>query len=436
VVDNDRRRPMRGRRVVISGLGAVSPNGVGREEFWRATKAGRSGVRAIEGFDASSLPARIAGQALDFRAEEQLSRHELKHLPRAVPLALAAAREALEDAAVGVDGLSLEERRDFAVVVGSGGGGLEFTERQFREYYLGDPKAVSLYTIPSSTPGSLSSELSMQFDLRGPSHVISTGCTSSTDALGHALSLIRYGRAERALCGGTDAPVALGIVTGFCLMKILTPSWNDEPERGSRPFSRDRDGFVLGEGAWMLLLEERELARGRGARIYAEVLGYGATCEAFHRVRLAESGEEPARAMSLALDDAGVTPQEIDYVSLHGTSTLLNDRIETRSIKRVFGARASVLPASSLKSMIGHPQGACGAAGVVSAVLAMRDGFIPPTINHDEPDPDCDLDVVPHRGREAVLRHVLCNCIGFGSKNAALVLGRHDDAATAAPAAD
>jgi 3-oxoacyl-[acyl-carrier-protein] synthase II len=427
---------MRGRRVVITGMGAVSPNGVGREEFWRATKDGRSGVRAIEGFDTSSLPARIAGQALEFRAEEQLSRHELKHLPRAVPLGLAAAREAMEDAALGIDGRSLEERRDFAVVVGSGGAGLEFTERQFREYYFGDPKAVSLYTIPSSTPGSLSSELSMQFDLRGPSHVISTGCTSSTDALGHALSLIRYGRVERVLCGGTDAPIALGIVTGFCLMKILTPSWNDQPERGSRPFSRDRDGFVLGEGAWMLLLEEREVARRRGARIYAEVLGYGATCEAFHRVRLEESGEEPARAMLLALDDAEVTPQEIDYVSLHGTSTLLNDRIETRSIKRVFGARATKVPASSLKSMVGHPQGACGAAGVVSAVLAMRDGFIPPTINVDEPDPECDLDVVPHRGREAVLRHVLCNCIGFGSKNAALVLGRHEDAATTAPAAD
>jgi 3-oxoacyl-[acyl-carrier-protein] synthase II len=349
-------------------------------------------------------------------------------------LALAAAEEALEDADLRVEGLTLGQRRDVAAVVGSGGAGLEFTERQFREYYFGDPKAVSLYTIPSSTPGSLSSELSMRFDLRGPSHVISTGCTSSTDAMGHAFSLIRYGRVGRALCGGTDAPIAPGIMTGFCLMKILTPSWNDDPQRGSRPFSKDRDGFVLGEGAWMLLLEELELAERRGARIYAEVLGYGATCEAFHRVRLDESGEEPARAMQLALDDAGLAPGQIDYVGLHGTSTQLNDRIETRAVKQVFGPRATALPASSLKSMIGHPQGACGAAGVVSAVLAMRDGFIPPTINRDAPDPNCDLDVVPHRGRAADLRHVLCNCIGFGSKNAALVIGRWGEGARATPA--
>jgi 3-oxoacyl-[acyl-carrier-protein] synthase II len=205
-------------------------------------------------------------------------------------------------------------------------------------------------------------------------------------------------------------------------MKIMTTSWNDEPERGSRPFSRDRDGFVLAEGSWMLVLESLDSALERGARIYGEILGYGSTCEAFHRVRLEESGEEPARAMHLALEDAGVPADEVDYVSLHGTSTVLNDRIETRAFKLVFGNRARDLPGSSLKSLIGHPQGASGAAGVATALLAMRDGFLPPTINHDEPDPECDLDIVANRGRPAEIRTALCNCIGFGSKNSALVL--------------
>lgn len=420
------QRPQRGRRVVVTGIGAVSPNGIGREVFWRATRSGTSGVRHIEAFDASSYPTRIAGQVQGFDCAAYLSKRELRHVPRAVPLALGAAAEALEDSGIDAAALSLEERRATGVVIGSGGAGMDFMENQIREYYLGDSKAVSLYTIPSSTPGSISSELSMRFGLRGVSHVITTGCTSSTDALGHALSLIRYGRLDRVLAGGVDAPIAPGIFIGFCLMKILTPSWNDEPERGSRPFSRDRDGFVLAEGAWVLVLEELDLARRRGARVYGELLGYGATCEAFHRVRLEESGEEPARAMQLALDDAGLAPQQIGYVNLHGTSTRLNDRIETRAVKRAFGDWVSSLPCSSLKSMIGHPQGASGAAGVAASLLALRDGFIPPTINRDEPDPECDLDVVPDRGRGQTLDAVLCNCIGFGSKNAAVVLGRID----------
>lgn len=417
-------RPLRGRRVVVTGIGAVAPNGVGREAFWSATREGKSGVRRIASFDPSSYPTQIAGEVVGFDGESVLPARDRKHVARVVPLALAAAGEALAHGALDPAAMDLEERRRFAVVVGSGGAGLEFSERQFREYYLGDPKAVSVYTIPSSTPGSLSSELSMRFDLRGPSHVLSTGCASSTDALGHALSLVRYGRADRVLSGGADAPIAPGILRGFALMKIMTPSWNDEPERGSRPFSRDRDGFVPAEGGWMLLLEELECARRRGAVILGELLGYGATCEAFHRVRLDESGEEPARAMALALEDAGIAPEEVDYLNLHGTSTALNDRVETRAVKRVFGERATSIPASSLKSVIGHPQGACGAAGVAASLLAMRDDFVPPTINRDEADPECDLDVVPHRGRAARVRTVLCNCIGFGSKNAALVLRR------------
>src|SRR5262245_49552117 len=331
------QRPVQGRRVVVTGIGALSPNGAGREAFWSATRAGRSGVRKITEFDVEHLPTRIAGTVEGFDPGTVMTSNDLKHVPRIFPLALGAAVEAVADAGLLPTDMPIEERRRFASVIGSGGAGLEFIEKQFRQYYLDDPKGVSLYTIPSSTPGSLSSEISMKLALRGPSHVISTGCTSSTDAIGHAMSLIRYGRADRVLVGGSDSPIGPGIVTGFCLMKIMSTAWNDEPERASRPFSKDRDGFVLAEGSWMLVLEERELAMARSARIYGEVAGYGATCEAFHRVRLDENGEEPARAMNLALDDAGLAAGDIDYLNLHGTSTQLNDRIETRAVKLVFG---------------------------------------------------------------------------------------------------
>ncbi len=415
-------RPARGRRVVVTGIGAVAPNGIGREAFWSASRAGRSGVRRIDAFPVDFLPTRIAGIAAEFDPSAHMGPHDLKHVPRLVPMAIAAAAEALDDAGIDVAALDLDSRRRFGVALGSGGAGMEFLERQFRQYYLGDPKGVSLYTIPTGTPGSLSSELSMRFSLRGPSHVLTTGCCSSSDAVGHALAMIRYGRADRVLAGGADSPISPGILAGFCLLKIMTTAWNAEPSRGSRPFSRDRDGFVLAEGAWMFVLEAMDTARARGATIYGELLGYGATCEAFHRVRLDENGEEPARAMELALEDAGIGPGDIDYLNLHGTSTVLNDRIETRAVKRVFGTRARDVAASCTKSLIGHPQGASGAAGLASALLALRDGYVPPTINVDVPDPECDLDVTPHAGRERSLDTALCNCIGFGSKNAALVV--------------
>lgn len=411
------------RRVVVTGLGAVSPNGIGVERFWKACREGRSGVRAIQGFEPRG-PVRIAAQVGELDADSLLPPRERKHVPRTVPLALVAAREALGDAGLDPSGLGLEEKRGLGVILGTGGGGLEFTERMYGLWYRGEERKASVYTIPSSTPGTLSSELSMAFDLRGFSHVVSTGCTSSTDALGTALDRIRLGRAERVLAGGVDAPVAPGILAAFEVMRVLSPSHADEPARASRPFSADRDGFVLGEGAWFLLLESEESARERGAEVHAEVLGYGSTCEAFHRVRLDESGEEPARAMGLALEDAGVRPEEIDYLNLHGTGTRLNDRIETRAVKLALGAHSRQVPGSSLKSMIGHPQGACGAAGVVETILALRDGVLPPTINLESPDPECDLDYVPLEARPAPLRTALCNCIGFGSKNSALVLRR------------
>ncbi|MDQ2856203.1 MAG: beta-ketoacyl-[acyl-carrier-protein] synthase family protein [Acidobacteriota bacterium] len=412
------------RRVVITGMGALTPIGIGREAFWLALRNGDSGVRRIEGFDVSDSPVKIAAQVQGFDWEAQLKPKDRKHVPRTVPLALAAAREALEDANYPTDELSLDQRRAIGVVLGTGGGGLAFTEQQYEYWYKGPRYKASVYTIPASTHGGLSSELSMAFGLRGLSHIVSTGCTSSTDALAYAAQHIALGRQDVMLSGGVDAPIAPGIMAGFNLMTVLTSDWNDEPHRASRPFSRDRSGIVVGEGAWIYVLEEFEHAVKRGARIYAEITGYGATCDAYHRVRLEESGDEPARAMGLALADAGRDPGEVDYVNLHGTSTLLNDRIETSALKQAFNSHASRIPMSATKSQIGHPQGASGAAGLGAALCAMHTNMIPPTINLDEPDPDCDLDYVPNQARAAVVNVALCNCIGFGSKNSALVIER------------
>lgn len=410
------------RRVVITGMGCVTPIGIGRAAYWNGLRNGESGVRRIESFDPAESPVKIAAEVRGFDWEAQLNPKDRKHVPRTVPLALAAAREALDDANYSPLDLSLEQRRATGVVLGTGGGGLAFTEQQYEYWYVGPVHKASVYTIPSSTHGGLSSELSMAFGLRGLSHIVSTGCTSSTDAIAYASQHIALGRQDVMLTGGVDAPIAPGILAAFNLMTVLTDAWNDEPQRASRPFSRDRSGIVLGEGAWIYVLEEFEHARERGAKIYAEVTGYGATCDAYHRVRLEESGDEPARAMRLALEDAGREPRDIDYINLHGTSTVLNDRIETSALKLAFNSYAAKIPMSATKSQIGHPQGASGAAGLGAALCAMHSNFIPPTVNLDEPDPACDLDYVPHEARAAEVRIALCNCIGFGSKNSALVI--------------
>ena len=410
------------RRVVITGMGAVSPNGVGRETFTEAILAGTSGVRRISHFDPSEIPVQIAGEVRGFDELAWVEKRERKHVSRVLPLALAAATEALNHAGLDAASLALEERRRFAVILGSGGGSQEFTEEQYRLFFLQDYRRMSLFCVPTGVMGTFSSDVSIRFGLRGPSQVITTGCTSSTDAIGYSMRLIQSGRADTVLSGGADAPISLGIMKGFILMKILTDSWNAAPEKGSRPFSADRDGFVLAEGAWMLVLEEYEHARARGAQMLAELAGYSSTCEAFHRVRLKECGEEPARAIGLAMQQAGIAAQDVDYVNLHGTSTELNDRIETQALKLALGQRAHAVPMSALKSQIGHPQGACGAAGVAATIIAMQREQIPPTINLEMPDPACDLDYVPLPGRKKPIEHAVCNCIAFGSKNSALVL--------------
>ncbi len=407
---------------MITGMGAVSPNGIGNDAFCRAALAGTSGVRKITRFDASDLPAQIAGEVSGFDEFAWVDAHERKHLSRSVPMALAASSEALQQAGIDSAKLTLTQQREIGVVLGTGGGAQDFSEENYGLYFHGKAKHASLFSIPSGTMGTMSSELSMRFGLRGMSHVITTGCTSSTDAFGYALRQIQFGFIPMLLVGGVDTPIAPGIMKGFALMKIMTSSWNHEPERASRPFSADRDGFVLAEGAWMFVIEELEHARARGARILAEVAGYGSTCEAFHRVRLQECGEEPARAIQMAMEDAEISAPDVDYVNLHGTSTQLNDRIETRALKLALGQRATDVPMSSLKSQIGHPQGASGAAGIAATLIAMTHQQIPPTINLEKPDPECDLDYVPHEGRKIAIGHAVCNCIAFGSKNSALVL--------------
>ncbi len=416
-------------RIVITGIGVVSPFGVGRERFWEHVSRGCSATRAITEFDASELACRVAAPVTgvtiddvpvldgddiwdtDYRADP-------KRYSRSALIGVIAAREAWADA-----GLRIAEP-DAGVVIGSGGGGIDVGERQYYDFFVERGKKVTPYAIPVSIVGMVSSEISISLRLRGVSHVLSCGCTSSTDAMGYAAALLRSGEAEAILSGGTDACVTPGMIFGFSRMRAVSMAYNDRPGEASRPFDKGRDGFVLGEGAWMVVLEREDRARARGATIYASIDGYGSTCDAYHRVQMAPDGEEIVRAIELAIARSGRHRDEIGYVNFHGTSTMLNDAVESRCVRQVFGEHADRLAGSSVKSMIGHPQGASGAAGVVTAALALSRGFLPPTINQRDPDPACDLDVIPNHGRAVEVGAVLCNCLGFGSKNSALVIGR------------
>jgi 3-oxoacyl-[acyl-carrier-protein] synthase II len=407
------------RRVVITGIGAVSPNGIGRENFGRACREGRSGISALT-IDTTGLRSSVAGAAKDFDPTGVMDAVELRRVPRMVPMALSASREAFGQAGLPVSAMDVGLARRIGVSLGTGGGGLAFVEDQYRTFFTSG--TGSLFSITAGTHGNLSSELSIALGLRGPSHVLSTGCTSSTDAIGYAMLLIRSGVVPMMLAGGADAPISRGILTAFEKMRVVSVRRWDIPAQASRPFCADRDGFILGEGAWMFVLEDREHALARGAAILAELAGYGSTCDAYHRVQIAPDVEEPVRAIELALADAGVSKREIGYINLHGTATVLNDRLETAAIRKCFGPDATRIPCSSTKSMIGHPQGACGAAGLATTVLSFRDGIFHPTINLDSPDPECDLDYIPQRARRLNVGAALCNCIAFGSKNSALVV--------------
>jgi 3-oxoacyl-[acyl-carrier-protein] synthase II len=391
-------------------------------------RAGASATRAVTQFDAGHLPSRVAAPVPAVSIEQATpvlgradggngGRADPRRYSKASLIAVMAASEAWSDA-----GLRLREP-GAGVLVGSGAGGIDVAERQYAEFFGDGLKRVTPYAIPVSIVGMISSEISIALELRGVSHVMSTGCTSSTDAIAYAASLIRSGEAEVMMSGGADACVTPGMLFGFARMQAVSTRYNERPEEASRPFDRGRDGFVLGEGAWMVVLEREDRARARGATIYATVDGYGSTCDAYHRVQMDPAGAEIVRAMQLAVGRSGRALEEIGYVNYHGTSTVLNDAVESRCVRRLFGRLADRVPGSSTKSMIGHPQGASGAAGIVTSALALRAGLLPPTINLDDPDPACDMDFIPNAPREAAPAAALCNCLGFGSKNSAIVLG-------------
>jgi len=414
-------------RVVISGIGVVSPFGVGRVRFWEHISHGCSGTKAITEFDASSYPCQVAASvppvsiadAPELDGDDDFGgRADPRRYSRAALFGVIAAREAWRDA-----GLRAGES-GAGVLIGSGGGGIDVGEKQYEDFFVSGGRHVTPYAIAVGICGMVSSEISISLGLRGMSHVLSCGCTSSTDAIGYASALIRSGEYDVLLSGGTDGCVLPGMIFGFSRMRAVSTRYNDRPATASRPFDRGRDGFVLGEGAWMLVLEREDRALARGAPIYARIEGYASTCDAYHRVQMDPDGAEIVRCLETALGKAGRSRDEIGYVNYHGTSTQLNDAIEAKCVRRVFGRHADDLPGSSIKSMIGHPQGASGAAGVAATALAMTHGMLPPTINLDDRDPACEMDFIPHVARNADVEAALCNCLGFGSKNSALVLGR------------
>ena len=415
-------------RIVISGIGVVSTFGVGAARYWDAVSQGVSGTRAISDFDASTYGCRVAApvppvdmsaaRTLDGEADSDWeSRADPKRYSRAALFGVIAAREAWSDAQLAFG------QPNAGVIIGTGGGGIDVGERQYQDFFTRGGKHVTPYAIATGICGMVSSEISISLGLHGISHVMSTGCTSSTDAIGYAAMLLRSGEVDVLLSGGTDGCVLPGMIFGFSRMRAVSTHYNDRPEEASRPFDRSRDGFVLGEGAWMVALEREARARARGAQVYATIDGYASTCDAYHRVQMDPDGDEIVRCMTLAVERAGRPLEDIGYVNYHGTSTQLNDAIESRCTRRVFGRLAARVPGSSIKSMIGHPQGASGAAGVAATALALSSGYLPPTINLTDPDPNCDLDFLPLQGRAARPAAALCNCLGFGSKNSALVLG-------------
>ena len=412
------------RRVVVTGLGTISPNGIGKKKFWENTCSGISGIKLISSFDPTGLSCQIAGEVQDFDPLEYFSKTDLKKLSRSVPLAIAASKEALYDSAIDLAQFNEEDFESLGVIVGTGGAGFDFSEKQFEIFFSGQKNKISPYAISNSLVGMLSSEISMYFGLQGRSHVLSNGCTSSTDAIGYSFNSIRSGQEEWVLTGGVESCVTPAMMLGFERMRVNPTQYNNDPTRGSRPFNLDRDGFVLSEGSWMLILEELEHANRRDAPIYGEVLGYGSTCDAYHRVAIMPDGKQSSRALHLALKDAKINKDQVDYINFHGTSTIVNDKVETLAVKNLFNSLSQKIPVSSTKSMTGHPQGASGALGVTVSLLSLCNNFLTPTINQESPDPECDLDYVPNIGREKNLSIAISNCISFGSKNSALVLGK------------
>jgi 3-oxoacyl-[acyl-carrier-protein] synthase II len=408
-------------RVAITGVGAITPLGPDAPSTWEACRAGRSGIAPITLFDASPMPTRIAGEVKDFNPEEVVGKKEARRTSRCTQLAIAAAREAITDSGLDIGAIA----EDVGVLVSSGIGGLEILEKGVLALHSGGPRRVSPFLCPSMIADMPSGMIAIDSGAKGVNYAVVSACASAAHSIGEAAEWIRRGEATAVIAGGTEAGITPIGIAGFDAMQALSRR-NDEPERASRPFDKDRDGFVMGEGAGMLILEDLAHARGRGARVYAELVGYGATADAYHITQPNEDGDGARRSILRALRRAERGPDDVDYINAHGTSTQLNDAAETRAVKAALGELAATIPMSSTKSMHGHLMGAAGAVEAVITVFAIRDQFIPPTINLDEPDPECDLDYVPNTGRKARINLALSTSFGFGGHNACLAIAATD----------
>jgi 3-oxoacyl-[acyl-carrier-protein] synthase II len=408
------------RRVVVTGVGLVCGCGIGTEEVWSNLLAGKSGIGPITHFDATAFDCRIAGEVKGFDPLNWLEKKELKKTGRFIQLALAASEFAIK-----MSGLTIDESNEdqTGVYIGSGIGGFDVIEREHSKYLAGGPGKISPFFIPATIVNLASGHVSIRYGAKGPNSATATACSASAHAIGDAYKIIQRGSADVMITGGTEAAITPMSVGGFAAMRALSTR-NDEPEKASRPFEAARDGFIVGEGAGMLILEDLEFAKRRGAKIIAEIVGYGMSGDAYHITQPAEGGDGGYRVSMAALKDAGITPDQVDYVNAHGTSTPLGDAIETAALKRVFGDRAKQVPISSTKSMTGHLLGGAGGLEAGISVLALRDQILPPTANYETPDPACDLDYIPNVARKASVTYALSNSFGFGGTNASLIFKR------------
>lgn len=406
------------KRVVVTGLGIIVPNGIGKEAFWEACKLGKSGIKRITRFNAESYSCRIAGEITNFDPLDFMDAKAVKRSDRFSHLAVASSKMAVEDAELDLERIPNDR---VGVYFGAAMGGMPFAEMQHEIFLEKGLGKVSPFLAESLFPGAAACKIAIALHVKGINNTLSTGCTASTDAIGQALDALRNGRADIIVAGGTEDPLGPITFGSFCIIKALTTS-NDKPEKATKPFDLNRNGFALSEGSGTLILETLDHAVRRGAKIYAELAGYGCSCDANHMVRPSPDGAELASAIRLAISDAGMVPEEIDYINAHGTSTLLNDPAETNAIKNVFGELAYYIPVSSIKSTLGHTWGASGAVEAIASILAIQDQFIPPTINYETADPECDLDYVPNKGRHANINGVISNNSSFGGKNSVLVI--------------
>lgn len=410
-------------RVVITGLGAVSPIGIGKEKFWDSLLAGKSGIGKITRFDASEYTAQIAGEVKDFEPSDYIDKKEAKRMDRYTQFAVSATKLAFEDAEMDLD---KENRERIGVIIGTGIGGIETLHTQYVSLFEKGPSRVSPFFIPMMIGNMAAGQTSIVFKLKGPSSCVVTACATGTNSIGDAFRLIQYGDADVMVAGGTEACISPAAVAGFCSMKALCTSHNEDPEHASSPFDKNRSGFVMGEGSGVVILENLEHALNRGAHIYAEIVGYASNADAYHITSPAPGGAQAAKCMEHALKDANLKPTDIDYINAHGTSTHLNDLTETAAIKSVFGNHAKELSVSSNKSMTGHLLGAAGGIECIATALTIENDIMPPTINYKEADEELDLDYVPNQAREKVVKAALSNSLGFGGHNACLILKKFE----------